>query len=89
VTTFHDPPLLFDIEADPGEISPVPLDKFPDKLLSQVESEVEDHLANRTDKGTSQFDNPFIPWLFPCVNMPSCLQVNNEEDDFRELLNGR
>ncbi|KAK3750016.1 hypothetical protein QZH41_008666 [Actinostola sp. cb2023] len=83
---YHDPPILYDIVSDPSETMPIPIDQFPGDLLSTVMTIVEEHLGNRTDKGISQFDNPFLPLFFPCANLPSCRKVNTEEDDFKELL---
>jgi len=88
-TLYHDPPLVYDIATDPSESSPIPSDQFPQDLLSTVTSLLEEHLNNRTDKGVSQFDHPFLPYYFPCANMVTCRQKNDELDDFSELLDNK
>eukprot|EP01012_Entosiphon_sulcatum_P013901 TRINITY_DN19081_c0_g1_i1.p1 TRINITY_DN19081_c0_g1~~TRINITY_DN19081_c0_g1_i1.p1 ORF type:complete len:590 (-),score=50.02 TRINITY_DN19081_c0_g1_i1:45-1784(-) len=68
---FHDPPLVYDIEADPGEQWPLEVSGL-DALLQAVAAKVLAHnetLVNRRSPILDQQD----PALQPCCNPPSCV----------------
>ena len=63
---YHSPPLLFDIEVDPAEKSPLNTQKYPD-VLSAMEQEVQEHQAMLVQV-PNQLEKMALPWLFPCCN---------------------
>lgn len=64
--TQHTPPLLFDIEADPGETSPLDVEKHLD-VLSAMDTAVRKHQETIVPV-TNQVETLALPWLFPCCN---------------------
>jgi hypothetical protein len=62
----HSPPLLFDIEADPAEESPLDIAMHSD-VLSAVDAAVLEHKATLIPV-TNQLEQMSRPWLFPCCN---------------------
>ncbi|XP_039250986.2 arylsulfatase-like [Styela clava] len=78
-STKHDPPLIFDIVADPEEI--VPLDQSDPKyknILKKVDDIVQDHKKSIVPV-ESEVDKPRILDLIPCCNYPRCTCNYNEE----------
>ncbi|XP_038049728.1 steryl-sulfatase-like [Patiria miniata] len=79
------PPLLFDIEADPGESRPLQLENYSE-IISDINQAVERHLITRLsdqfDSG-SQYDYMMWPWLFPCANFPFCHQEITDDKDIQ------
>nr|XP_043893021.1 arylsulfatase A-like [Solea senegalensis] len=76
----HDPPLLFDLEADPSENYPLPLSKRPDlqAVLEQIEKVKQQFEASMVF-GVSQISKGQDSSLEPCCNpqctpKPSCCQ---------------
>ena len=75
--TWNDPPLLFDITADPSEERP--LDTMQEKykkIVAVINSAVEDHKANVAGNDVVRQDVYWRmfwrPWLQPCCNFPHC-----------------
>lgn len=64
--TQHTPPLLFDIEADPGETNPLDVSKHLDVLSSMADA-VRKHQETVVPV-TNQLESLGLPWLFPCCN---------------------
>lgn len=69
---FHDPPLLFDLEADPSEHYPLQLEDRPDlqALLERIKKVKEQFEASMVF-GESQISKGTDPSLAPCCN-PQC-----------------
>ncbi|XP_054631537.1 arylsulfatase A [Dunckerocampus dactyliophorus] len=68
----HDPPLLFDVEADPSERYPLLLDDHPDiqELLERIKR-VKEQFESSMLFGESQISKGSDPQLEPCCN-PQC-----------------
>ena len=65
--TEHDPPLLFDIDRDPGEAYPLPTIQYVD-VLKSIKSAVEDHQSKMV-KGVSLLDTvDRTKAIVPCCN---------------------
>ncbi|CAF2866519.1 unnamed protein product [Rotaria sp. Silwood2] len=62
----HSPPLLFDIEADPAEESPLDIQHYSD-VLSMMDTAVQKHKATIVPV-QNQLEKIPLPWLFPCCN---------------------
>lgn len=62
----HSPPLLFDIEADPAEETPLDTQKYSD-VLSMMYSAVQEHKTTIVPV-ENQVETAALPWLFPCCN---------------------
>lgn len=62
----HSPPLLFDIEADPAEISPLNSTDYP-QILSSMNIALEQHKQSIVPV-INQLETVARPWLFPCCN---------------------
>ncbi|KAJ6638392.1 Steryl-sulfatase [Pseudolycoriella hygida] len=62
----HTPPLLFDIESDPGEVLPLNVNKHLD-VLSAMDDAVRKHKETLVPV-TNQVEPLGLPWLFPCCN---------------------
>lgn len=69
---FHDPPLLFDLEADPSEHYPLSLDDRPDlqEVLARVRK-VKEQFEGSMVFGESQISKGTDPSLEPCCS-PQC-----------------
>ena len=78
----HQPPLVFDLERDPGETTPLDTSlAHVREALTRAEwhlSAQASHLA-RHPPGANQFDHVPRPWLQPCCNFPwcSCQEANS------------
>lgn len=83
---FHEPPLLFNVEVDPEETSPLPNVEHRE-LLANFSDALAEHMKTRKNKWHSQLDSRIIPFLFPCANFPRCFQASDENNDFSELFN--
>ncbi|KAG7217428.1 hypothetical protein INR49_021595 [Caranx melampygus] len=76
----HDPPLIFDLEADPSEYYPLPLMGRPDlQALVQQIKKVKEQFEASMVFGESQVSKGSDPNLEPCCNpqcspKPSCCQ---------------
>uniref|UniRef100_A0A3Q3WPL2 Sulfatase N-terminal domain-containing protein n=1 Tax=Mola mola TaxID=94237 RepID=A0A3Q3WPL2_MOLML len=69
---FHDPPLLFDLEADPSEHYPLSLEDRPDlQVLLQRIKKVKEQFEASMVFGESQMSKGKDPDLAPCCN-PQC-----------------
>lgn len=79
-----DPPLLFNVETDPEETSPLSNDEYSE-LLSNVSEAVMRHMQTRRNKWHSQLDSRIIPFWFPCANL-HCSQTNDETNNFSDLF---
>ena len=79
-------PLLFNIETDPEETSPLPNAEHSE-LLANFSEALADHMKTRRNKWHSQLDSRIVPFWFPCANFPHCFQVCNENSDFSDLFN--
>lgn len=64
--THHIPPLLFDIEADPGESRPLDVSKHLD-VVSAMTAAVQKHRETIVPVA-NQLQTLGLPWLFPCCN---------------------
>ncbi len=69
----HSPPLLFDMEADPAEESPLNVEKHPD-ILSSIDAAVQKHKATIIPV-PNQLEKIARPWLFPCCNAEGWTRV--------------
>jgi hypothetical protein len=58
--------LLFDIEADPAEESPLNVTEYTD-VLSLIDAAIEKHKATIVPV-SNQLETMARPWLFPCCN---------------------
>lgn len=81
-----DPPLLFDLEADPGERSPLPLADHPEAVAAfdrmRREHEASELLPYGGRGAENQLARFVRPWLLPCCNPPACrccLECSPEE----------
>lgn len=69
----HDPPLVYDVEVDPGEEYPLSLERLSD-LLGEASSLIREH--RRT---LGNLREPMLHWqnrhrtLIPCCNPPYCM----------------
>jgi arylsulfatase A-like enzyme len=72
-STQHSPPLLFDIEADPAEESPLDVEKHAD-VLSLMDVAVQKHKATIVPV-SNQLETLALPWLFPCCNAEGWTRV--------------
>lgn len=70
--TVHDPPLLFDLEADPSEHYPLSLDNRPDlqAVLGRIRK-VKEQFEGSMVFGESQMSKGIDPSLEPCCS-PQC-----------------
>lgn len=64
--TQHTPPLLFDIEADPGESNALDVNKHLD-VLSSMNAALQKH-QETIEPVKNQLESLGMPWLFPCCN---------------------
>ena len=80
-----EPPLLFNVETDPEETSPLPNVDHGD-LLTNFSDALAQHLKTRKNKWHSQLDSRVVPFWFPCANFPHCFQVYDESNDFSDLF---
>ncbi|XP_033113937.1 arylsulfatase-like [Anneissia japonica] len=78
-------PLLYDIHEDPGETTPLCVNKY-NHVVQEILHEITKHQRGRDDSGWSQFDMPMWPWLFPCANFPSCKRDFIEKMNFDDVL---
>ncbi|CAF3714545.1 unnamed protein product [Rotaria sordida] len=62
----HSPPLLFDIETDPAEESPLDIQNYSN-ILSMMDAAVQKHKATLIPV-PNQLETLALPWLFPCCN---------------------
>ncbi|CAF0907279.1 unnamed protein product [Rotaria sordida] len=62
----HSPPLLFDIETDPAEESPLDIQNYSN-ILSMMDAAVQKHKATLIPV-PNQLEKLALPWLFPCCN---------------------
>ncbi|XP_068683398.1 arylsulfatase L-like [Montipora foliosa] len=83
-TEIFDPPLLFNVETDPEETSPLSNDEYSE-LLSNVSEALMRHMQTRKNKWHSQLDSRIIPFWFPCANL-HCSQTNDETNNFSDLF---
>ncbi|XP_046890405.1 arylsulfatase A isoform X2 [Hypomesus transpacificus] len=78
--TAHDPPLVFDLEADPSENYPLSIQEHPElKLLLEKIQSLKTHFDASMVFGESQIGKGSDPELQPCCNphcspKPSCCQ---------------
>ena len=79
-------PLLFNIEIDPEETSPLPHVEHSE-LLANFSEALNEHMKTRRNKWHSQLDSRIVPFWFPCANFPHCFQTCNENSDFSDLFN--
>ena len=84
-TQIFDPPLLFNVETDPREESPLPNNEHSN-LLSNVSAALAHHMQMRKNKWRSQLDGRIIPLWFPCANFWHCSQTNGESNNFSDLF---
>ena len=81
-----DPPLLFNVEVDPKEKTPLPNTEYRE-LLANISDALLQHMSSRRNKWLSQMDSRIIPYWFPCANFPHCFQKSDETSDFSDLFN--
>lgn len=81
-----DPPLLFNVEVDPEEKTPLPNQEYR-QLLANISDALIQHMSTRRNKWLSQLDSRIIPFWFPCANFPHCFQKSDETSDFSDLFN--
>nr|XP_039250978.1 arylsulfatase-like [Styela clava] len=77
--TEHDPPLIFDLDADPEEL--VSLDTTTpelNNLLETVKDLLQSHKLSIVSV-ESEIDKPGVKQLHPCCNPPTCTCNYNEE----------
>lgn len=82
---YFDPPLLFNVEIDPGEMSPLPNTEHSE-LLANISNALTQHMKTRKNKWHSQLDSRIIPFWFPCANFPHCFQASDESSNFSDLF---
>lgn len=73
--THHDPPLLFDLSRDPGELQPLSNDALSDTVLGKMAAAVRDHRAtiSPTPQQLTFYKALWKPWLQPCCGtFPLC-----------------
>lgn len=73
LTTQHSPPLLFDMETDPAEESPLDVEKYLD-ILSSIDAALQAHKATIVPV-KNQLEQAPRPWLFPCCNAQGWTRV--------------
>ena len=81
-----DPPLLFNVEVDPKEKTPLPNTEYRE-LLANISDALLQHMSSRRNKWLSQLDSRIIPYWFPCASFPHCFQKSDETSDFSDLFN--
>ncbi|KNC47423.1 arylsulfatase E [Thecamonas trahens ATCC 50062] len=70
--TVHDPPLVFDLAADPSESAPLaPSDVAVAAVLASAADAVHTHQATVSNV-PNQLETIARPWLFPCCDWPKC-----------------
>ncbi|XP_039251083.2 arylsulfatase-like [Styela clava] len=77
--TEHDPPLIFDLDADPEEL--VSLDTTNqelENLLETVEDLLQSHKLSIVSV-KSEVDKPHMKQLYPCCNPPTCICNYNDK----------
>lgn len=76
--TIHDPPLLFDITTDPGEMNPIdPSNQQHKDIIQQIKVAVSKH-QEYVKPVPSQLDVVlWRPWLQSCCNYPYCKCIEN------------
>lgn len=79
LTNKHSPPLIFNIELDPAEESPLNIENHA-HILQEVYASIEQHEKSLVSV-PNQLETLALPWLFPCCN------VNGLEKWFRLLTN--
>ncbi|UJR27079.1 hypothetical protein I4U23_008381 [Adineta vaga] len=60
----HSPPLLFDIETDPAEESPLNVEKYS-HILTKMDMALQEHKTTLIPV-SNQLEKLALPWLFPC-----------------------
>uniref|UniRef100_A0A7S4P9B2 Sulfatase N-terminal domain-containing protein n=1 Tax=Paramoeba aestuarina TaxID=180227 RepID=A0A7S4P9B2_9EUKA len=74
--TYHDPPLIYDIFEDPGELQPLSIDTKDYQKALQLITEAKNHHESTLKGDTRSFPRPAEgfsrPWLQPCCNPPFC-----------------
>lgn len=85
-TIKYDPPLLFDITADPGERNPVSYknNKHLQDIVNKISAATAEH---KKSVGTPESRMTFFkllwrPWFQPCCNFPSCTCSDPVYKDF-------
>jgi arylsulfatase A-like enzyme len=73
LTIPQSPPLLFDIEADPAEESPLEIHKHFN-VLSLMDAAVQEHKTTIIPV-KNQVETLALPWLFPCCNAEGWTRV--------------
>jgi len=71
----HNPPLLFDINADPSEDNPIdPSDQKYQDVIKVIEKAVHEHNKNVDDVPYQLIKNRLtdMSYLQPCCNYPFC-----------------
>ncbi|XP_071957737.1 steryl-sulfatase-like [Antedon mediterranea] len=68
---FRSEPLLFDMSLDPGESSPLPLDKHQE-VLDEIRTAVHFHMQGLNQNYITEMEKMFVPWWYPCHNFPFC-----------------
>ena len=79
-------PLLFNVEVDPEETSPLPNLEHRELLANFTEA-LSEHMKTRKNKWHSQLDSRIVPFWFPCANFPYCFKACDENNDFSDLFN--
>lgn len=69
----HSPPLLFDMDTDPAEESPLDIENYTD-VIEKINSALENHQKTIVPV-KNQLENPAYPWLFPCCNAHGLTRV--------------
>lgn len=69
----HSPPLLFDIEADPAEESPLDIQNYTE-VLSMIDTSIQEHKKTLISV-SNQVETLALPWLFPCCNARGLTRV--------------
>ena len=76
-TIFHDPPLVFDVDADPAESSPLDPSTIPDAMAT-IKDEYAKFWASVTGTLSHITDYSQAAWARPCGNASSAVcRVNS------------
>lgn len=86
----HNPPLLFELSADPSESKPLPSHTNPyyKEVINKIEAAIAEHRKTITvvPQQLSYYNNLWKPWLQPCCGTFPFCWCNKVEDNGTDIL---
>ncbi|CAH1792650.1 unnamed protein product [Owenia fusiformis] len=80
----NNPPLIYNITADPREEHPLPPETY-DELAFIITRDIFNHQASIDKDRFSFLDTIPWPWYFPCANFPYCSKTIDGDEEFSDL----